>query len=97
MNRVPQYRFIALAAAAAAPLVCASCARVRVDPIEVKTIHIVHDVNIRVDKQLDEFFAFQEQAATQPATVAVTQPATTAAAAAATTTQATPDVAGVTK
>ena len=54
------------------------CARVKVDPIEVKTIHIVHDVNIRVDKQLDEFFAFQEQGATtQPATMAAsTQPTT---------------------
>ena len=51
----------------------------RVDPIEVKTIHIVHDINIRVDKQLDEFFAFQEQpaaATTQPAVLAsATQPA----------------------
>ena len=48
--------------------------RVRVDPIEVKPIHIVHDINIRVDRQLDEFFAFQEQAAaTRPATNATTQ------------------------
>jgi hypothetical protein len=61
-----------------------SCARVKVDPIEVKTIHIVHDVNIRVDKQLDEFFAFQEQGgATQPTTMAsTTQPATQATTAA---------------
>ena len=64
------------------------CARVKVDPIEVKTIHIVHDVNIRVDKQLDEFFAFQEQGGTtQPATMAsttapaaATQPTTAAVA-----------------
>ena len=41
---------------------------VKVDPIEIKPIHIVHDINIRVDRQLDEFFAFQEQAATQPTT-----------------------------
>ena len=54
----------------------AACSpRVRVDPIEVKPIHIVHDINIRVDKQLDEFFAFQEQATTQPATNATTQTA----------------------
>ena len=48
----------------------AGCAHLKVDPIEVKTIHIVHDVNISVDKQLEDFFAFQEQkaAATQPAT-----------------------------
>ncbi len=51
-----------------------SCATVHVDPIEVKPIHIVHDINIRVDRQLDEFFAFQEKmaASTQPGS---TQPA----------------------
>ena len=54
------------------PVACSP--RVRVDPIEVKPIHIVHDINIRVDRQLDEFFAFQDQATTQPAT---TQQATT--------------------
>jgi hypothetical protein len=59
-----------------------SCARVRVDPIEVKPIHIVHDINIRVDRQLDEFFAFQEKmaATTQPATTTTTTAAQTAAA-----------------
>ena len=67
--------FRILAVRAAAPtaslalLLLPSCARVKVDPIEVKPIHIVHDINIRVDRQLDEFFAFQEKtAATQPAT-----------------------------
>ena len=54
------------------PVACSP--RVHVDPIEVKPIHIVHDINIRVDRQLDEFFAFQEQGAT-------TQPATNTAAA----------------
>ena len=53
------------------PVACSP--RVHVDPIEVKPIHIVHDINIRVDKQLDEFFAFQEQGGT-------TQPAATNAA-----------------
>ena len=54
------------------PVACSP--RVRVDPIEVKPIHIVHDINIRVDRQLDEFFAFQEAGATtQPATNATTQ------------------------
>ena len=42
--------------------------RVKVDPIEGKPIHIVHDINIRVDRQLDEFFAYQDQPTTQPAT-----------------------------
>jgi len=48
----------------------------------VKPIHIVHDINIRVDRQLDEFFAFQEKAAatTQPATTTVATPAQTAGA-----------------
>jgi hypothetical protein len=53
---------------AAALLLAAGCTRVKVDPIEVKTIHIVHDINIKVDRELDEFFAFQERASTQPST-----------------------------
>jgi hypothetical protein len=45
-----------------------SCAHVKVDPIEVKPIYIRADINI-IDKQLDDFFAFQDKAAaTQPAT-----------------------------
>lgn len=43
------------------------CAHVKVDPIEVKTIHIQHDVTIGVDKALEDFFAFQERSATEPA------------------------------
>ena len=60
------------AAGVGAFAVAAGCARVQVDPIEVKTIHIVHDVNIKVDRELDDFFAFQERAATQPATTTAT-------------------------
>ena len=58
-----------------------SCATVHVDPIEVKTIHIVHDINIRVDRQLDDFFAFQEKmaASTQPSATQPTTPQTAAA------------------
>ena len=65
----------AVPAASLALLMLPSCAHVTVDPIEVKPIHIVHDINIRVDRQLDEFFAFQEKtaaAATQPATTPTT-------------------------
>ena len=58
----------AIPTASVALLLLPSCARVKVDPIEVKPIHIVHDINIRVDRQLDEFFAFQEKATTQPTT-----------------------------
>ena len=61
----------------AAMLLPLACARVKVDPIEVKTIHIVHDINIKVDRELDEFFAFQERGA--GAAGATTAPATTQA------------------
>lgn len=58
-----------------------SCARVTLEGGD-KPIHIVHDINIRVDRQLDEFFAFEDAAAdpsapaTQPAAQqTATQPA----------------------
>lgn len=41
---------------AAVPLLLASCVHVKTDPIEVKPIHITVDVNVRVDKALDDFF-----------------------------------------
>ena len=64
-------RTILLLTLAACPMFLVACARVTVDPIEVKPIHIVHDINIRVDRSLDEFFAFEAQkASTQPATTA---------------------------
>ena len=66
---------------AAAALLPIGCARVRVDPIEVKTIHIVHDINIKVDRELDEFFAFQERAGGATTAPATTTPAATAPAA----------------
>lgn len=47
-------------AAAGLLVVLPSCARVAVEPIEVKPIHITMDVNIRVQKQLDQFFAFEQ-------------------------------------
>ena len=64
-----------------------ACAHVHVDPIEVKPIHIVHDINIRVDKQLDDFFAFERaggasattQATSQPTTAPAPSPTTTTA------------------
>ena len=69
-----------------APLIAtiaASCARldtkseVDVKPIEVKPIHITIDVNVRVDRELDQFFSFEEEVA--PAGPA--KPATTTTAA----------------
>jgi hypothetical protein len=76
MNGNFRVRAVKVAAPASlALLFLPSCATIHVDPIEVKPIHIVHDINIRVDRQLDDFFAFQEKmaASTQPV---ATQPAT---------------------
>jgi hypothetical protein len=66
-------RHVPIFLAAAVFGISGGCARVRVDPIQVQTIHIVHDVNLNVDKALEDFFAFQEQQATTRA--AATQPA----------------------
>lgn len=41
---------------------------VHVDPIEVKPIHIVMDVNIRIDRELDEFFDFEKDSNASPTT-----------------------------
>jgi hypothetical protein len=64
---------------AAVAMFAASCAHVTVDPIEVKPIYITMDVNIKVDRQLDNFFAFEDKY--QPTTQPTTQSTTTAAAA----------------
>jgi hypothetical protein len=63
--------------AAGGLLLSAGCAHVKVDPIEVKEIHIVHDVNIHVDKELNDYFAFEERnaATTQATTAPATQTA----------------------
>jgi hypothetical protein len=47
------------------PLIYTACGeiktnnKVEVAPIEVKPIHITVDVNLRIDRSLDEFFSFQ--------------------------------------
>ncbi|MBI1371197.1 MAG: YnbE family lipoprotein [Phycisphaera sp.] len=50
---------------AATPLLLAGCKtehKIEVEPVEVKPIHITVDVNVRVkvDKELDNFFDFQD-------------------------------------
>jgi len=58
------------------PLIVAGCAQLSVQGGE-KPIHMIVDVNIKVDRELDQFFAFENQmkaSTTQPGT---TQPATT--------------------
>lgn len=43
----------------------AGCVNVRTEPIEVKPIHITVDVNVKVERALDDFFgALDAQSAT---------------------------------
>ena len=46
----------------AAVAVLSGCLHVKTDPIKVEPIHIVADINIRVERQLEDFFAFEKQA-----------------------------------
>lgn len=39
-----------------APLVLSGCLNVKTAPIEVKPIHITVDVNVKIDRALDDFF-----------------------------------------
>ena len=43
-------------ALALAPLLLGGCLNVTTAPIEVKPIHITVDVNVKVEKALDDFF-----------------------------------------
>jgi hypothetical protein len=38
------------------PLLLGGCLSIKTEPIEVKPIHITVDVNVKVDKALDDFF-----------------------------------------
>ena len=81
VKKAMQTNTIILAAAGAGLLATLpSCARVAVEPIEVKPIHITVDVNVRVDRELDQFFAFEEEVArpagpAQPTTAPASTPA----------------------
>lgn len=60
-------RAVWLASASAVPwlALAAGCIShsVQSAPIEIKPIHITMDINLRVQRQLDEFFDFEEPAA----------------------------------
>jgi hypothetical protein len=51
-------------------LALAGCAKHTVDvqPIRVEPIHVTLDVNIRVDRELEEFFDFEQEINVHPAT-----------------------------
>ncbi|MCC7203793.1 MAG: hypothetical protein IT441_01840 [Phycisphaeraceae bacterium] len=34
--------------------------KVRIEPIKVEPIHITMDINLRVDRELDDFFSYQK-------------------------------------
>ncbi len=56
---------------------CNSKHEVQVDPIEVKPIHITIDVNIKIDRALDDFFGDLDSAAGANSTVKPTTGSTT--------------------
>jgi len=59
MRRVP----IAFGLIAMCGLAAVGCTehRVKVEPIQVEPIYIKADVNIKVDRELDSFFDFEEE------------------------------------
>ena len=73
MNQRP-YRILALGAAVlAGGLVGCTKHTIEVQPIKVEPIHMTVDITIRVDRELEEFFDFEDEydaAATAPATAA---------------------------
>lgn len=52
----------------AAPLILGGCLTVKTEPIEVKPIHITLDVNVKVDRALDDFFGDIDKKSTTIAT-----------------------------
>ena len=46
----------------------AGCVSVKTAPIEVKPIHIIVDVNVKIDKALDDFFGDLDKKSTTLAT-----------------------------
>ena len=56
-------RSLLLAGAVALPALV-GCTRhtVEVKPVKVEPIHITIDVNIKIDRQLDDFFDFEDEA-----------------------------------
>ncbi len=53
MRSHPRLTLLGLAACASG---LAGCVSVRTEPIEVKPIHITVDVNVKVERALDDFF-----------------------------------------
>jgi len=54
----------------------AGCFRMSVDPIEVKPITL--NINLKIDRELDDFFAFEKDLAPAPTTAPASLPMTPA-------------------
>ncbi len=65
MTKVANYTFLFLGSAALL-LIC-GCTRheVELKPVEIKPIHITIDINVKVDRALDDFFGDLDEAATE--------------------------------
>ena len=59
------YLFLLLASATL--MIFTACTRheVEIKPVEIKPIHITIDINVKVDKALDDFFGDLDQAPTK--------------------------------
>lgn len=51
------------AALAAALAACSGTHTVKVEPVEIKPIHMTLDINVKVDRELDKFFDFEDEVA----------------------------------
>ena len=66
-RRLPLIRIVPLAALAT--LLSAGCIHTKseIKPIEIKPIHITMDINLKIDRELDDFFGDIDSAPNAPA------------------------------
>ena len=64
----------ALATALLALAGCEISHTVKIEPVEIKPIHITMDINIKVDREVDDFFNEVEKKAAEKDTKPETQP-----------------------
>lgn len=80
MQNLPSTTHLALIATACAAAALTGCKpTVTVNPIEIKPIYMTLDINLKVDRELDNFFDFEHQGS---ATAPASQPAAPASPAA---------------
>jgi len=58
---MPIVRKVAVAALIFTSFACQSKHDINVEPVEIKPIHITIDVNVRIEKALDDFFSDIDQ------------------------------------